>query len=357
MQQYGEQRYGVVSSGGLGTTRYQQPGAFYLPENIDFGRSAAGIAAEVFFKGGRGAVDINLGLEAVRPPSPGEVKAVIDPSLVNIAGISDIGQRINVSLGDIISGRQPQALIDIESGIQRGASSLPVGLLGYLGAEPQTFSEKYQIYQKEQQQQSFVNNLPLPFISTPSQGAVSTQGNPIAQQQQPFDLLNFLGLGGGAVGQQAFQSAVSGQHPAAVQQGGMGFGMPQYASDEIMRMSEGFGSAFWGGVGSIFGGGRGVSAGGGADIGSPMVQAPGIVTEAKLPGTATVYTPFGEYAQTAVENAKLAIDPLTGELGIYQQTRAGNWMLVGGGGRAAGIRVHLGVSERSPADLSEHELS
>ena len=57
---------------------------------------------------------------------------------------------------------------------------------------------------------------------------------------------------------------------------------------------------------------------------------------------ATVFTPYGEYAQTAVENAKIVVGETTGEIGIYQllyDPNTGNvrniMNLVGGGGRAA----------------------
>lgn len=48
-----------------------------------------------------------------------------------------------------------------------------------------------------------------------------------------------------------------------------------------------------------------------------------------------LYVPYGRYAQTRLENVKTSIDPLTGEIAIYQKGSSGRYGLIGGGGRAA----------------------
>lgn len=45
--------------------------------------------------------------------------------------------------------------------------------------------------------------------------------------------------------------------------------------------------------------------------------------------------PYGRNAKTRIENARMAIDPNTGELAIYQKGKSGSWGLIGGGGRNA----------------------
>jgi hypothetical protein len=53
-------------------------------------------------------------------------------------------------------------------------------------------------------------------------------------------------------------------------------------------------------------------------------------------GTVTTYVPYGSYKQTELLNTKLAVDPLTGELAIYQKPYGhSQYELIGGGGRAA----------------------
>jgi hypothetical protein len=58
-----------------------------------------------------------------------------------------------------------------------------------------------------------------------------------------------------------------------------------------------------------------------------------IVTRASQPqgGTVTLTGPFGSIS--SIENAKIIVDPLTGEIGAYTQNYHGSWGLIGGVGR------------------------
>lgn len=112
-QQYATQRYGVISSGG---SRWTQPGVTYVPENIRFAPSAAGISAEVYLRGGQGAVDVGVAQRAIAQGMPAEY--------INLAGVNELGQRVNVNAMDYIQGRSVGGLgvVGIDTGVhtQRG---------------------------------------------------------------------------------------------------------------------------------------------------------------------------------------------------------------------------------------------
>ncbi len=73
--------------------------------------------------------------------------------------------------------------------------------------------------------------------------------------------------------------------------------------------------------------------GAGLDIGSPITSKT-IAQNISKSDTTTVYMPYGNYAQIAIEKAKVGVDVNTGEVGVYQQARGHSiFNLVGGASR------------------------
>lgn len=75
-------------------------------------------------------------------------------------------------------------------------------------------------------------------------------------------------------------------------------------------------------------------------------------------GTVTAFVPYGHYSQIKIENAKLAFDVNTGELGIYQKPYGHSiYNLVGGGGRNALQSGMFTINEPETPFVSEQWAS
>jgi len=222
---------------------------------------------------GRGGGAVDIGV-AQRALGEG-----LSPSQINVAGVGMGGQRINVPVSDVISGASP--IVGVESG--RGS-----------------------LFQTSQ---PVTQQLPAPYISQSRPAAIAPQ-----QPVQSSDWLAMLGLGGSSLGKTVFQNVTQGQLPASPDFSGRIVGGKTVASQATLIP---------------------VTKSGGLDIGSPFVPTPEQAIGSK--STVTAYVPYGEYRQTELQNVKLAIEPITGELAIYQQAGTGRniYNLVGGGGRAA----------------------
>jgi len=145
IQQYSTQRYGVVSTGPGGTSKWVQPDVYYVPENTQFSMDAAGIAAKVYLQGGRGAINPGVAEMALRQGMPAQY--------INLPAVNELGQRVNQSLPDYMAGKQVGGLDVI--GIDRGYHTTDFG--------PAVISSS-----EMQKQTQFIQNVnKTPFISTP----------------------------------------------------------------------------------------------------------------------------------------------------------------------------------------------